>query len=124
MGLLLSELNCTAHGDNLYDSSENPVEEQTITGRWKDIRGDVHIVGVDAVQWRNGVITKLRKRRRFTGMGSTVEFLTQVNGTVYTGTLASDGKLLWSDGDAWVRDLREPETRTYSCISGAFEGAQ
>lgn len=96
---------------------EEEPPDPPLAGRWMSGRGNLHIVGVDAVQWRSGDVTRLKKRRR---KGGGTEYLTELNGTNYTAYLTEEGKLQWSDGDVWTRDMRAPETGTYSAVTGAL----
>mmetsp|Transcript_48420 Transcript_48420/g.122136 ORF Transcript_48420/g.122136 Transcript_48420/m.122136 type:complete len:358 (-) Transcript_48420:159-1232(-) len=92
-------------------------DDPPLAGRWLSARGNLHVIGLDAVQWRSGDITKLKKTwTRHKGY----EYATELNGTLYTAHMTPEGHLKWSDGDTWQRDTRGPETGTYAAVSDAF----
>lgn len=94
--------------------------EEPLAGRWVSSNGKVHLVGVDAVHWQSGEISRLRKRWRFDGRSRITEYATELEGVRFIGRINEAGKLEWDDGDIWVRDLRGPETGGYAALSSAF----
>jgi len=83
--------------------------EPQFTGRWVTSKGNVHFIGLEAIQWSNGDVSQFHSQRRW-GRPSTCTM--QVRGKRVSGELRPDDTLAWSDGDIWLRDTRRAETRT------------
>jgi len=102
---------CSTAAGTLFLGDE---PEIPVAGKWISARGVVHTLGVETVVWHSGDITRFSKRRRVDGSS---EYWTEIDGKIYTARLNADGDLVWSDGDTWKRDMRSPETKTYSAIN-------
>lgn len=105
---------------SVLEERENEVvserERNSVCGRWISSQGGVHVIGLDYVQWQAGESSAIYQQRR----GQ--EFIVEINGKVMTGTLTTESRLQWSDGDVWTRDLRGPQTGTYAAISETLKG--
>lgn len=102
---------------------QDPRDASQLAGRWVSARGNVHVIGIDVVQWRSGATSKLRTRRRWDGDVRIVEYMTDLDGKTYTSRLTESGKLQWNDGDIWTRDQEGPQTATYAALAGVFGSA-
>mmetsp|Transcript_6009 Transcript_6009/g.14329 ORF Transcript_6009/g.14329 Transcript_6009/m.14329 type:complete len:233 (+) Transcript_6009:62-760(+) len=91
-------------------------EEPRFAGRWLTSKGNVHLIGLEAIQWSNGETSLLSTQKRY---GSHPECQTELKGKRYTAELRPNGTLVWNDGDVWTRDTRVPGTRTYEALAQA-----
>jgi len=83
-------------------------------GQWVTSKGNVHSVGLEAIQWSNGDLSPFVIQRRW---GKLPTCATNVRGKRFTGELRPDDTLAWSDGDLWVRDTRRAETHTKEVLA-------
>merc|ERR1712046_335122 len=90
--------------DQLDIGEENIAGDQSLrfTGRWITGKGNVHIIGCEAIQWSNGDLSVIQVERRH---GGKARCITEIKEERYTAELTPDDRLLWSDGDVWVRDV-------------------
>lgn len=106
------------------EEEEEPPPDPPMPGRWTSSRGNQHVIGVDVVQWASGEVTQLRKlqqrRSKKKKFRECSEWAIDMKGERFTVKFDNEGRLCWSDGDIWTRDMRAPETGTYAAVSGAL----
>ena len=89
-------------------------DEPHFSGRWVTSKGNVHFIGLEAIQWSNGDVSPFVVQRHW---GRLPTCATNVRGKTFTAELKPDDTLVWSDGDIWVRDTRKTETPTKELVS-------
>merc|ERR1712008_370553 len=92
---------------------EEEGEEPRFAGRWVTSKGNVHLIGLESIQWSNGELSEFYAYKRWR---KPPVCQTKMGGAKFTGELRPDDTLLWSDGDVWVRDTRAPGTKTYEVL--------
>jgi len=102
-----------ADGDIEGPPAEGEGEEPRFAGRWVTSKGNIHLIGLESIQWSNGEISEFYAYKRWR---QSPVCQTKMGEARFTGELRPDDTLLWSDGDVWVRDTRAPGTKTYEVL--------
>ncbi|CAK0836591.1 unnamed protein product [Prorocentrum cordatum] len=98
------------------EEAETPKPDQ-FAGIWLTGKGNSHLIGLDAIQWSDGVVTNVLKKK----VKGVMTLVTRREQTTYYAGLTPDGKLQWSDGDLWVRSQDTPMTGSYRGAGHAYE---
>eukprot|EP00419_Tripos_fusus_P007503 CAMPEP_0172685866 /NCGR_PEP_ID=MMETSP1074-20121228/20543_1 /TAXON_ID=2916 /ORGANISM="Ceratium fusus, Strain PA161109" /LENGTH=231 /DNA_ID=CAMNT_0013505087 /DNA_START=90 /DNA_END=782 /DNA_ORIENTATION=+ len=88
-------------------------DEPHFSGRWVTSKGNVHFIGLEAIQWSNGDMSDFASERR---CGRRPTCSADVRGKRVTGELRPDDTLAWSDGDIWVREREKLKLEQERCL--------
>eukprot|EP00928_Gymnodinium_smaydae_P029717 TRINITY_DN22301_c0_g1_i1.p1 TRINITY_DN22301_c0_g1~~TRINITY_DN22301_c0_g1_i1.p1 ORF type:complete len:314 (-),score=60.83 TRINITY_DN22301_c0_g1_i1:388-1329(-) len=94
-----------------------PEDEYSFHGHWLTQSGYVQIIGVDRILWSSSDVEKVTFTTDKSGKRVCI---TSLAGRRYEGRMQPDGKLRWSDGDVWTRQLASHRGR--QCGLGALLG--
>mmetsp|Transcript_31086 Transcript_31086/g.82361 ORF Transcript_31086/g.82361 Transcript_31086/m.82361 type:complete len:291 (-) Transcript_31086:30-902(-) len=91
-------------------------QARKFSGRWINAKGNLNVIGTNAVQWSDGTATVLQ----YESWGGRHYCSTELNEKDYTAHLTSDGRLQWSDGDSWSRESSDKLTPTAAVLHAGY----